>query len=97
MGKGKYLEWELLGACSSGKRKYIKMMISRGAKNWNAGLEGACIGGHMNIVDFMLFKGADYILPLLSKEEVYKEYKRVQLLKYSKLHESLITYVMKKL
>ena len=36
----------------------VKLMIQQGANNWNAGMEDACRGGHMNIVKLMIEKGA---------------------------------------
>ena len=36
-------------------------MISKGANNWNNGLYGACIGGHKEIVELMISKGARII------------------------------------
>jgi ankyrin repeat protein len=34
-------------------------MIEKGADNWNRGLDGACFGGHLDIVKFMIEKGAN--------------------------------------
>ena len=34
-------------------------MISKGANDWNLGLNGACKGGHKEIVDYMISKGAN--------------------------------------
>ena len=36
----------------------VKLMIVKGAKNWNSGLIGACSGGYMEIVKLMIEKGA---------------------------------------
>ena len=33
-------------------------MISKGANDWNYGLDGACEGGHKEIVNYMISKGA---------------------------------------
>ena len=34
-------------------------MIEKGANNWNSGLNGACQGGRLEIVNLMIKKGAD--------------------------------------
>ena len=33
-------------------------MIEKGANTWNWGLEGACKGGHRDLVNLMIEKGA---------------------------------------
>ena len=33
-------------------------MLEMGATDWNAGLRGACLGGHMNFAQLMIEKGA---------------------------------------
>ncbi len=37
----------------------IDKMIRRGACDWNDGLRGACLGGHMDIMEDMAERGAD--------------------------------------
>jgi hypothetical protein len=39
--------------------KIVKLMIKKGANNWNGGLYSACSNGHMNIVKFMINRGAN--------------------------------------
>lgn len=34
-------------------------MIEKGADDWNGGLEDACFGGHMDIINLMISKGAN--------------------------------------
>ena len=33
--------------------------MSKGADNWNRGLRGACQGGHTEIINLMISKGAN--------------------------------------
>ena len=37
-----------------------RKMINRGANFWNYGLKGACRGGHIEIVELMIKKGAGW-------------------------------------
>ncbi len=60
-----YLDIGLIGvckgldyACYGGHESIVKLMIKKGADNWNAGLSCACYGGHESIVKFMIDKGA---------------------------------------
>ncbi len=39
------------------KGKYIELLVNN--LNWNWGLQGACIGGHLKIVNIMIEKGAN--------------------------------------
>ena len=39
----------------------IRLMIEKGANNWNNGLYYACKGGHMEIVKLMIERGADNV------------------------------------
>jgi ankyrin repeat protein len=36
-------------------------MIEKGATAWNEGLLYACRGGHLNLVELMIEKGANYL------------------------------------
>lgn len=49
-------------ACAEGRIHYIKSVIKNVSFTWwDAGLYGACRGGHLGIVEFMIEKGAtDY-------------------------------------
>ena len=50
----------LLGACEGGHKRFVELMIEKGADNWDLGLFGACLGGHKMLVELMIDKGADY-------------------------------------
>ena len=39
-------------ACESGFTETIKLIIEKGANDWEEGLYGACKGGHMEIIDY---------------------------------------------
>lgn len=45
-------------ACYSGNLDLVQLIISYGANNWNDGLAKACLGCHLEIIKFMLLKGA---------------------------------------
>ena len=53
-----YRTCRLYAACKSGHMDIIKLMIEKGADDWNSGLIGACEGGHIDIVKFMIEKGS---------------------------------------
>ena len=36
----------------------LKLMIEKGATNWDGGLYGACQGGHLDLAKLMIQKGA---------------------------------------
>ena len=36
----------------------VKLMVAKGADDWNGGLKGACFGGRVEIVRLMAAKGA---------------------------------------
>ena len=42
--------------CETGNVQTVQYLIDNGAKDWNAGLIGACLGGHMNLVELMTDK-----------------------------------------
>ena len=44
--------------CRAGFARGVHHMISRGATDWNGGLRGACVGGHVELVRLMISKGA---------------------------------------
>lgn len=78
--------------------------------NWDEGLHNAYIGGNPEIVDLMISKGAeigfrgvfrqdmftDNTSLMLTMVPKYREYKRTQTFKYTKMHESLIDFVSNK-
>jgi hypothetical protein len=35
-----------------------KLMIEKGAREWNSGLRDACEGGHLDLAELMIEKGA---------------------------------------
>ena len=46
--------------CKNNQIMHIKSLMEQYSDlNWDDGLEGACKGGHMNIVKFMIEKGAN--------------------------------------
>lgn len=89
-------------------KSIISKMSERNVKiDWNEGLHNAYIGKNPEIVDLMISKGADICLRRIYSQDLfvditslmlnmvpkYKEYKRTQVLKYTKMHESLIDFV----
>ncbi len=56
------LDWHLgfEGACRGGHLDCVKLMIVKGAHNYNNGLQHACQGGHLDIVRLMIEKGANW-------------------------------------
>ena len=54
------LYFGLRGACSGGHLELVKLMISRGANNWDCGLQHACRGGHLELVNLMISRGNDH-------------------------------------
>jgi hypothetical protein len=48
-----------LEVCYEGNEKKIEeFIIQKGCNNWERGLQGACKGGHLDIIKLMIFKGA---------------------------------------
>lgn len=45
-------------ACKSGNIKSVNRFLKR-TQDWNSGLYGACEGGHMDLVELMISKGAN--------------------------------------
>jgi ankyrin repeat protein len=45
--------------CIGGNIDVVRLMISRGANNWNYGLYGACEGGHLELANLMISYGAN--------------------------------------
>lgn len=48
----------LLPACQGGNRYIVDLVMSKDT-NWNNGLRGACMGGHLDIAELMISKGAN--------------------------------------
>jgi len=46
-------------ACKAGSQWGAKIMIQKGANNWNWGLSGACVGGHRDVAEIMIQHGAN--------------------------------------
>ena len=44
--------------CEMGDVQNVKLMIEKGARDWDRGLEGACLGGHLDLTELMIEKGA---------------------------------------
>ena len=63
-------------ACKNGNFDLVKQMASNNNYNWHWSIESAAEGGHMNIIQFLVKKGAD--INYLSKENVkrYNKYKQ---------------------
>lgn len=49
----------MANAAQSAHYDLVKLLISKGADNWNWGMEGAAKGGHWDLVYFFIAKGAD--------------------------------------
>lgn len=47
-------EGVLAYACYNGYIDLVKLMIEKGARNWNRGLTNACFGGHKDIAELMI-------------------------------------------
>lgn len=91
--------------CYHGHMNIVKLMISKLDMEleidfWNLGLEYACeelyegckydANGRIDIINLILSKGST-TEEHLPKE--YTDYKHAQLLKYTKMHESLVTMI----
>jgi ankyrin repeat protein len=55
------IEWNhgLYGACRSGRKEVVELMIHYGADDWNLGLNGACVSGNRDVIELMMQNGAD--------------------------------------
>jgi hypothetical protein len=53
-----YPEWRLQDGCRWGSLWLVRLAVSRGAANWDAGLHGACQGGQRDLVNLMIDQGA---------------------------------------
>ena len=75
--------------CKNGDLEEVKRLIKNGFDDWNLGLYDACRGGHSNIINLMIEKGALSVRaicthPILSGE-VYEK------IENSKLSELIVT------
>ena len=58
--KGRWTRWhELYNVCETGSLWGAHNMIQRGANDWDAGLHGACFGGHRDVAELMIQNGAN--------------------------------------
>ena len=48
-----------IAACQAGQQKLVRLLIAKGANDWNRALSGACEGGHEDIAQLMISKGAN--------------------------------------
>lgn len=85
-------------ACGYGHIEIVKLFIEKAEAmkayvDCDSGLGNAYRNGHMDIVEFMLNCGAIFSYGKMPK---YKDYKRMQVLKYTKMHESLIGMILTK-
>lgn len=55
----------LVAACRGGSERTARLMIERGANNWDDGLREACRGGHEHIARLMIAQGARNWKPAL--------------------------------
>ena len=49
----------LYEACKEGNIEKVNDLIKQNANDWNSGLCGACIGGHLYLANLMINKGAN--------------------------------------
>ena len=57
----------------------VKLMIEKGANDWNNGLEYACIGGYKEIMKLMIEKGANNLQEGL---EIANKYNHLEIINY---------------
>lgn len=70
----------------------IKNLVIKSYENrWNKGLLYAKYGKQMGIVDLMIYCGAN---DMNDTKDIYNKYKNAQVIKYTKLHESLVDFVL---
>ncbi len=69
-----------------------KLIIEVYEDRWNKGLRSAKYGKQMHIVDLMIYYGANV---MKDTKDIYSKYKSAQLLKFTKLHESLVDFTNK--
>jgi len=51
--------YSLYEPCLKSSKYWINFFIKKGTVDWNKGFEGACKGGHTDLVNMMLQKGAN--------------------------------------
>jgi len=52
--------YSLQEACLKGSKYWTNYFIKKGEDCWQGGLEGACEGGHLDLVYLMIEKGVKY-------------------------------------
>lgn len=95
----------LCGACESGDQ-IVEFMISKNIEasptgatmsslqDWIYPICSACKHGHPDIADLLITYST---VPRNHLPKEYNEYKQIQLMKFTKLHESLIDMILKKI
>ena len=62
-------------ACQHGNVRVIHYLMKRGVKKWDVGFEGACRGNQVDVMQWMLNKGASHLYGLnmlpLDKQHLY--------------------------
>lgn len=91
--------WDIAveSACYNGHLEIAKLMIRKAKANkirinWNDILENTVYSENIEIIDLLLSKGAK-LYTEQKMPQTYTDYKRAQALKYTKIHESLITTI----
>ena len=54
-----WLYYHFRHACKPGHLELVKLLISRGANDWDSGLYRACRGGHLALAKFLIIKGTE--------------------------------------
>ena len=61
MKSTRIITWAMSEAAEGGHESIVRLMLERGANNYNESMAKAACGGHLEIVELMLEKGAtDY-------------------------------------
>lgn len=54
VGNLTWLNWHMINACSRGHIEIVKLLIDKGANDWDVGILTACNNGHTDIVELIL-------------------------------------------